>query len=362
MKRIQLFCFALIICGGSIFATGEQEETNAVNSESLSELKGELVVYSTIFAEYAEAMKIGFETIHPGVTVHVINPGGTEAMMKKLDAEKSNPQADVVHSGSSLNYEFAIAQDLIQPFKPVVAGFEPSIAVGSSELTLSHPEDYYHVWSLMFSGIMYNSVVMEKNGLPLPVSYADLQNPLYEGHIISANPLKSSTAGTNVMATISSYGDKAWDLWDGIDKNIPYYSNSSSKIYALTNKGEFAMAICLSRPVFVAKLEGYPVDFIFPEDGSQVADNAMALVKGSKNPEIAKKFIEYILSDEMQKLGASYLYIPVKKGVVDPSESSSLESVLSKVKSIVLPNAELADASKEKIQEVFGNVTRNKAQ
>ena len=95
-------------------------------------LTGELVVYSTIFAEYAEAMKLGFEKKYPGTIVHVINPGGTEAMMKKLDAEKSNPQADVVHSGSSLNYEYAIAQDLIEPFTPDVEGFESSIPVGSS--------------------------------------------------------------------------------------------------------------------------------------------------------------------------------------------------------------------------------------
>lgn len=300
------------------------------------------------------------EKILQGVTLNVINPGGTEAMMKKLEAESANPQADVIHSGSSLSYEFAIKKDLITPYKPQAERFDSEIKIGKSKLTLSHPENYYHVWSLMFSGIMYNSAVVKDLNLPLPESYKDLTKPVYKGQVISANPLKSSTAVTNVMATIDVYKDEVWKLWDGINENIPYYSNSSSKIYTLTNKGEFAFAICLSRPVFVAKKEGYPVDFIFPKDGSMVADNSMAIVKGAKHPELAKKFVDFILGDEMQALGAEYLYIPVKKGVVEASQPFSLESVASKAKRVIIPDAKTADAYETQMQEAFGKYTRDK--
>ncbi len=361
MRRLSMIVLAALVAAGTLFASGSQEQAPAVAAVSSdTALKGDLVVYSTIFAEYAEAMKAGFEKKYPGVTVHVVNPGGTEAMMKKVEAEKDNPQADVIHSGATLNYAYAKAQGLIAPYKPNAKGFKPSIKLGSSTLSLADAEDYYHVWSLMFSGIMYNKQVMDQYNLPYPKSYKDLTNPVYKDKIISANPLKSSTAVTNVMATIAAYGDGAWDLWNGINANLPYYSNSSSKIYTLTKKGEFAMAICLSRPVFVAKQEGYPVDFIFPEDASMVADNAMALVKGAKHPELAKKFIDFILSDDMQRLGAKYLYIPVKTGVVDPSEPFSLESVSAKIKNVIIPDEAAADASRARMQETFGEFIRNK--
>ncbi len=350
-NKVLVILVLLLVTAGLLFAGGKQEKSTQ---------EKELVVYSTIFAKYAETMKTLFEKENPGVTVNVINPGGTEAMIKKIEAESANPQADIMHSGSSLNYAYAKSKGLLQPYFPKVEGFKPSIEIGGKTLNLSDPEGYYHVFNMMFSGLMINTDILKEKGLPVPRSYKDLTNPVYKGQIISANPLKSSTAFTNVMAIYESYGDASWDIWDGINKNIPYYSNSSSKIYTLTKKGEFAIAICLSRPVFVAKNDGYPVDFVFPEDGSMVADNSMGIVKGAKHPELAKKFIDFILSDAMQKYGAQFLYIPVKSGALDPSSPYSLESISKKIKKILIPDAKVADKVRPIVQEQFAKYIRAK--
>jgi ABC transporter substrate-binding protein (ThiB subfamily) len=332
----------------------------AVPFVSAQALEKELVVYSTIFAEYADKMKAEFEKLYPGVKVHVINPGGTEAMIKKLEAEKGNPQADVMHSGDSANYLYAKRQGLLQPYAPVVPNFQPSMTVGTSTLALSDKDNYFHVFNMMFTGIMYNEDVVREEKFPLPKNFKDLGNPVYKGFVMSANPLKSSTAVTNIMATYQMYGNKVWEIWDAINKNVPYYSNSSSSIYTLTEKGEFAFTIGLSRPALVSKKNGNPVDFIFPEDGAQVADNAMGIVAGAKHPNLAKKFIEFILSDQMQKFGADYLYIPVKKGVIPASSPASLETVSSKIKVILLPDSSYEEKANREIQEKFGEYIRLK--
>ena len=197
--------------------------------------------------------------------------------------------------------------------------------------------------------------------MPLPKKFSDLTSPVYKGLIMSANPLKASTAVTVIMATYQMYGkDKVWDIWDGINKNVSYYSNSSSAIYTLTEKGEFAFTLGLSRPALVSRKNGNPVDFIFPEDGAQVADNAMGIVAGAKHPVLARKFIDFILSDEMQTLGSTYLYIPVKKGVLPASNPASLEAVSSKIKKIYIPDPVLADQAREEIQKKFGEYIRTK--
>ena len=349
MKKVIVFII-LIAMSLPVFAAGVSE-SNEVETTNASHGETELVVYSTIFAEYAEAMKKGFEAKHPGVTVNVLNLGGTEAMFLKLESEASNPQADVVHAGSMINYQHAIADGLLEPYAP---GFKPSIAVGSSKLELSHPENYYHVWSLMFTGIMYNKQVLDRYNLPIPKTYKDLGNPIYKDQIISANPLKSSTASSYVIASLQIYGDQAPKLWEDTNANMPYYSGSSSRIYTLVSKGEFVLAIGLSRPALVAMDEGYPVGFVFPADGSQIYDNSMVLVKGAKHPNLAKEFIDYILSDEMQLKGAEYLYIPVKSDVVDPSLPFSLESVTSGIGKIYPPDPDFAEANRDLIQDNFG--------
>ncbi|MFA7566989.1 MAG: extracellular solute-binding protein [Alkalispirochaeta sp.] len=347
----------LLVTAALVFASGSQE--GGADSAAQPEER-ELVVYSTIFAEYAEAMKEGFEALHPGVTVHVLNPGGTEAMFMKLESERANPQADVVHAGSMINYQNAVNMGLLEPYAPQAPGFKSTISVGDSKLELSHPEDYYHVWSLMFTGIMYNQQVLDRYNLPVPRSYQDLANPVYRNQIISADPLKSSTASSNVIAMLQIYGDKAPALWSAINDNLPYYSGSSSRIYTLVSKGEFAMAIGLSRPALVAMGEGFPVNFVFPADGSQIYDNSMAIVAGAKHPQLAREFVDYILSDEMQLKGASYLYIPVKSGVIDPSLPFSLESATANIGTIYSPDPQLAEDNRQLIQDTFGEYIRNK--
>lgn len=119
------------------------------------------------------------------------------------------------------------------------------------------------------------------------------------------------------------------------------------------------MAIGLSRPALVAMGEGYPVNFVFPADGSQIYDNSMALVKGAKHPNLAKEFMNYILGDEMQLKGTEYLYIPVKQGVIDPSLPYSLESAASGIGTIYSPDPALAEKkqnpSSGKIWRVYQN-------
>jgi iron(III) transport system substrate-binding protein len=357
MKRVFVIAI-LLACSMMVFSAGTKEA--AGDTTKVVPEETELVVYSTIFAEYAEAMKAGFEASHPGVTVNVLNPGGTEAMFKKLESEAANPQADVVHAGSMINYQHAIEMGLLEPYAPQAPGFKSSIPVGNSTLELSHPENYYHVWSLMFTGIMYNKQVLDRYNLPMPKTYKDLANPIYKDQIISANPLKSSTASSNIIAMLQIYGDEAPAIWEGINANLPYYSGSSSRIYTLVSKGEFALAIGLSRPALVAMGEGYPVGFVFPSDGCQVYDNSMALVKGAKHPGLAKEFIDYILSDEMQLKGAESLYIPVKQGVMDPSLPVSIESVTKDMGTIYAPDPALAEENRDLIQDTFGEYIRTK--
>ena len=279
-------------------------------------------------------------------------------MSKKLEAEKGNPQADVMHSGDSANYLFAKRQGLLQPYAPNVPNFRPSIQVGTSKLALSDSENYYHVFNMMFTGIMYNEDVVKEKKFPLPKNFKDLGDPVYKGFVMSANPLKSSTAVTNIMATYQMYGDKVWEVWGPINRNVPYYSNSSSSIYTLTERANFAFTIGLSaRPGFQ---EERTCRLHLPEDGAQVADNAMGIVAGAKHPNLAKKFIEFILSDQMQKFGSDYIYIPVKKGVIPASSPASLESVSSKIKTILLPDSSYEAKANKEIQEKFGEYIRLK--
>jgi len=201
---------------------------------------------------------------------------------------------------------------------------------------------------------MVNTERLRQLRLPTPTSYADLANLVYKGHIISPNPLRSSTAVTNVLAVLQAYGrEEGWALLDKINQNIAFYVDSTANTYTLVARGEYPIAIGVNRPVYELQAEGWPVAFIYPKDGTMVQDNAMGMVNGARNPELAKKFIEFILSEEMQRIAGEYLYSPIRPGVLPEDAFVSLDNLKNEIDSLLLPDAELAEALRPEIQAKF---------
>jgi iron(III) transport system substrate-binding protein len=322
--------------------------------------QNQVVVYSTIFAGYQDDLKAAFEAANPGVTLEIINPGGTEAMLARAVAERDNPRSDVIHSGGSTEYDYAVSQDLLRPYVNPEAGVPQFLDIGGQQLPLRHPDGYWHVFTVMFTGIMVNTDRLAALGLPMPTSYADLADPVYRGHIISPNPLRSSTAVSNVLATYQIFGEDMWTMWDQIDANIDFYIDSTSNTYNLVARGEVPLALVVSRPVYELQAQGFPVEFIFPEDGTQVADNSMGIVVGAPNPELAERVIDFVLGMEMQALAAAHGYTPIRAGVVPAESPISLETLEAQIKRLILPDAELAEAVREEMQARFEAYLRNR--
>lgn len=317
-----------------------------------------VVVYSTIFAGYQDQLKEAFEAANPGVTVELINPGGTEAMLARAMAERDNPTADVLHSGGSTEYEYAFSEGLLQPYVNEANGVPQFLEIGGSQLPLRDADGHWHVFTVMFTGIMVNTPRLEALGLPKPTSYRDLADPVYRGHIISPNPLRSSTAVSNVMAMYQIFGDEMWEVWDQIDANIDFYVDSTSNTYNLVGRGEVPLALVVSRPVYELQEQGFPVEFVFPQDGTQVADNSMGIMVGAPNPELAGRFIDFVLSEEMQGIAAEMGYTPIRAGVVPADSPISLETLEEQIHVLLLPDPELADEKREEMQERFEQYMR----
>lgn len=79
-------------------------------------------------------------------------------------------------------------------------------------------------------------------------------------------------------------------------------------------RGDVSMAPELN--IFVRKEEGIPMDFAWPKEGGLGILNLMCVVNGSPNVELAEKFINYMMSDEVQtKLLVEQGETPVSKNV-----------------------------------------------
>ena len=91
-----------------------------------------------------------------------------------------------------------------------------------------------------------------------------------------------------------------------------------------------------------------------------VQDNAVGVVNGAKNPELAKKFIEFLLGEDMQRIGAEYPYTPIRPGVLDADNFVALENMAKQIDVLLLPDPEQAEASRGIIQEKFEGYIRQR--
>ncbi|MNJ59748.1 Bacterial extracellular solute-binding protein [compost metagenome] len=61
---------------------------------------------------------------------------------------------------------------------------------------------------------------------------------------------------------------------------------------------------------YKAKAKGEPIDIVYPQEGTVISPRPAAILKSSKHEENAKAFIDYLLSDEAQKLVSDAALLP----------------------------------------------------
>ncbi|HBK68547.1 MAG TPA: ABC transporter substrate-binding protein, partial [Firmicutes bacterium] len=106
--------------------------------------------------------------------------------------------------------------------------------------------------------------------------------------------------------------DKAFAYWAELSKNIHHYNSSGSACVTQAGLGEVALGIAFSHDVIVKGVDkGYPVKLTFPKEGTGYEIGAMALVKGGQELDLAKKFIDYMLSKKGQDLMKNWFRIPL---------------------------------------------------
>jgi iron(III) transport system substrate-binding protein len=105
---------------------------------------------------------------------------------------------------------------------------------------------------------------------------------------------------------------------------------------------------------FNAKAKGSPIDFIFPAEGNPAVTEPVAILKTAQNPAAARAFVDFILSDEGQKLAVAMGYIPARASVGMPSwypAGAKIKLMPTDIASVVQAN----NANLRRFSQLFGN-------
>lgn len=167
------------------------------------------------------------------------------------------------------------------------------------------PEGYWFGAALSGFGIVYNKNVMGFLGLAEPSSWADLARPELFGWVGSGDPRKSGSVHALYEIILQARGwREGISIIRRIAENVRYFSEGGSDAPELVSMRELACsgAIDLYALAQIEQAEAEEVGFVAPKGEAIVNADPIAILEGAPHPELAKAFVEFVLSPEGQKL------------------------------------------------------------
>ena len=246
--------------------------------------EGKLVYYTANFAEIEQIVIKEFNKRFPEIKVEMVRaPGGQLITRVKTEAAAGKLLADVVdHSDRGL---MLALDDLFQDYAP------PN---GADYLEDSRVSPKLWPRATLVWSIAYN-VELVKNP---PKSWWDLTKPEYGNQQIGQVFAPSGgTTWTRAMFERKVLGEDYWAKQAVV--GVRLYPSGAPLSDALV-RGEVSIAPLLYNIIYPKKKEGAPVEIFFPPEGLPMIPYATGIAKTAANPNAAKLFLNWCLSEEGQ--------------------------------------------------------------
>ncbi|MGY3724465.1 iron(III) transport system substrate-binding protein [Granulicatella balaenopterae] len=309
MKKSIKFLAASVLALGLVGCSNGATDDNAADK---------LVVYSPNSEGLINATIPAFEQKY-GVEVELIQ-AGTGELFKKIESEKEAPVADVIFGGSYTQYATNG-----EYFAEYVSPEDENVVEQYRNTT-----GYSTPYTLDGSVLIVNPDLTEGMNI---TGYKDLLNTDLKGKIATADPANSSSAFaqlTNMLIDNGGYeSDAAWkyvfDLFDLIDGKV---SSSSSNVYKTVADGEMAVGLTYEDPTVKLLNDGANVEIVYPEEGTVFLPASAAIIKDAPHMDNAKKFIDFIISQETQDvLGTTTTNRPVRIGAKTSDNMKPIDEI-----------------------------------
>jgi ABC-type Fe3+ transport system substrate-binding protein len=278
-----------------------------------------------------------------GRTIHLDwrTPGGTSEIRMVLDAGfkaaaetgREGIGVDLFFGGGEPDFNGQAAKDRFVTLE--VFSKHPGWFGGDGPIPQYFTGERYwpddHVWvgaCVSQFGICFNPDVLERLGLPHPVSWRCLADPRYAGSIALADPTKSGSVARTFELIVQSEILREIDQTDPADRdgaiargwenglrliqklaaNARYFTDSASKIPLDVVQGNAAAGMCIDfygrsySDEVRARDGGLRLFWIAPQGGTTLSADPVAVLKGAPNPRTAQAFVEFCLSLPGQRL------------------------------------------------------------
>lgn len=286
MKKKVCFLVALMLLVSSL--------TGLVGCASKASNK--LVVYTALnedeMSKFVEKFKAD-----TGIEIEYIQ-GGAGDMSARVLAEKDSPNADVLVGGSVDVYEPLAKEGIFVKYD--------SPNNDQLDTRFNDPNGYWQGWYMGVLGLVINrdrfAAELTPQGLEYPKTWDDLLDARYKDVFVTSNPVTAGGGYIFAACQIFRLGEEgAWEYFQNLDKNVHHYYKGAGDCISPVATGEFIVGMSWVHDIYKQVKAGYPVDVAIPEQTAFEIGGA-AVIEGGKNTENAKKFVDWLLTEEVQAM------------------------------------------------------------
>lgn len=281
----------------------------------------DVVVYCALDQVFSEELLREFEQ-STGLDVRAefdVEAAKTVGLVARIREERARPRCDVFWN-NEIAHTVALADDgLLLPYASPSAADIPARYV-----------DPEHRWT-GFAARARVLIVNTELADPAQVhGIEDLLDPKWKGKACMARPLTGTTL-THVAALSTVWGEQRTDeLLARLEQAGVQFVQSNGQVMRLVREGQMALGLTDTDDFNVARIGGYPVAQVFPDQrdaehpdaaGTLLVPNTVAILAQAPHPENARKLVDYLLSKEVEgRLAASdAAQIPLRADVPRPA-------------------------------------------
>jgi thiamine transport system substrate-binding protein len=299
-------------------------------NEPVNENKLIVYTYDSMVSDYGLGPKIIelFEEKYD-CKIELISTGDAGTLINRLILEQNSRKADVVLGIDNSMSEKILKENLLQEINYGKNLIEEKYWFDETNKII--PFDYG------FIAFVYDSRI----NMVFPNSLKELSKPEYKNKFILIDPRTSSPGKMFLDWTINVLPEnELHDYWKKINSNALIIASGWSEAYNMFLAGEAPMVLSYATsPAYHVEFEEInyikALEFI---EGHPIQIEGMAILKGTQKQELAEKFIEFMLSEEIQKeIPLTQFMYPVRKNIELPE---SFNSALKPVKEIKIQETE----------------------
>jgi len=262
-----------------------------------------LVIYSPHGRDLLTLFERRFEAAHPDVDVRWLDMGSQE-VYDRIRSERANPQADVWFGGPSLIFALAAHDSLLDCHRPSWADAIAPRGRGAGDCyfaTYETPAVFLYPESLLTHA-------------EAPQDWDDLLAPRWKDKIIIRDPVASGTMravwGFLVSRSLGTTDDTAagWSYLRRLDGQTKEYLQNPALVSEKIARQEGILTVWDLPDVLISRRRGMPIGYVFPRSGTVAIEDGIAVVRGSKRADVARAFVEFAGSPEMQLAAAREVY------------------------------------------------------